>query len=142
MISVESHRWSHELSSLKSTSLKSHGTMSPILHQLCTMTNKVTHFSTIISPEGCRSDNSDSAPLQRILLTMCFLGRLPRQTVQRKNIVSTCYRYKYACSLLCMIACPHFGLCCRRIWTIYLPGYGSYIGGSLLYSFEFTINDG
>ncbi|KAG0694572.1 hypothetical protein DFH29DRAFT_1006224 [Suillus ampliporus] len=45
------------------------------------MANKVTHFSTIISP-GSQFDDSNSAPWQRILLTMCFSGRLPRQTVQ------------------------------------------------------------
>ncbi|KAG1737141.1 uncharacterized protein EDB91DRAFT_1237955 [Suillus paluster] len=45
------------------------------------MTNQVTHFSTVISPGG-QFDDSDGAPWQRILVTMCFPGRLPRQTIQ------------------------------------------------------------
>ncbi|KAG1844795.1 hypothetical protein DFJ58DRAFT_843900 [Suillus subalutaceus] len=49
------------------------------------MTNEITHFATIFTPEG-HFDNSDGAPWQRVLLTMCFLGRLPRQTIQRTKI--------------------------------------------------------
>ncbi|KAG2145798.1 hypothetical protein DEU56DRAFT_910081 [Suillus clintonianus] len=44
------------------------------------MANGVTHFSTVISPEV--HFDSDNGPWQRVLLTMCFSGRLPRQTVQ------------------------------------------------------------
>ncbi|KAG1831460.1 hypothetical protein DFJ58DRAFT_736618 [Suillus subalutaceus] len=49
------------------------------------MTNEITHFATIITPEG-HFDNSDGAPWQCVLLTMCFSGRLPRQTIQRTKI--------------------------------------------------------
>ncbi|KAG1837185.1 hypothetical protein DFJ58DRAFT_734536 [Suillus subalutaceus] len=56
--------------------------MSP---QLSKMTNKVIHFSTIINPKN-QSDECDSMPWQRVLLTMCFLGRLPREAVQGSNI--------------------------------------------------------
>ncbi|KAG1908797.1 uncharacterized protein F5891DRAFT_1180361 [Suillus fuscotomentosus] len=49
------------------------------------MSNKVTHFSTVINPES-QSDSSDGTLLQRILLMVCFSGQLPKQTVRQKNI--------------------------------------------------------
>ncbi|KAG1766329.1 hypothetical protein EV702DRAFT_934445, partial [Suillus placidus] len=41
--------------------------------------------SAVINPNS-RSDDSDSTQWQRVLLTMCFSGRLRRETVQGNNI--------------------------------------------------------
>jgi hypothetical protein len=91
-------------------------------------------LSTITVHPDIEFQGINQGPLQLVLLTICFSGKLPTQVIER-NSVSSCNQSNIRTGfslLVCMTACSYFNFFWRRICVLYLTSCRSGINGSML----------
>lgn len=91
-------------------------------------------LSNIIVYPDIEFQGINQGPVQSVLLTICFSGKLSTQVIER-NAVSSCNQsnIRTGSSLsVCMTACSDFNFFWRRICVLYFTSCRSGINGSML----------